>query len=169
MPHGSRHRLKRRTKCILCYVGFRKATYCWIEAAEGPARSEPQSRDRKVVARTRVTAGSAWPQSRHGEARTGADTPQEWADDEDDSTAQVIPLPVFDALKGGSTVAAMNVFAPVSQLEDRRQPITTLEGWRRFVDADPPEFTLLPEARRADLPEPPKYLQFTPGTGAAAD
>jgi hypothetical protein len=30
-------------------------------------------------------------------------------------------------------------------LEDRRQPTTTLEGWRRFVDADPPEFSLLPE------------------------
>lgn len=40
-------------------------------------------------------------------------------------------------------MAAVNGFAPVSQLEDRRQPTTTLEGWRRFVDADPPEFTLL--------------------------
>ena len=34
------------------------------------------------------------------------------------------------------------------QLEDRRQPTTTLEGWRRFVDADPATFTLLPDADR---------------------
>jgi hypothetical protein len=33
--------------------------------------------------------------------------------------------------------------SPVSQLEDRRQPTTTLEGWRRFVEMDPPEFELL--------------------------
>jgi hypothetical protein len=33
------------------------------------------------------------------------------------------------------------------QLEDRRQPTTTLEGWRRFVDAtDSATFTLLPNA-----------------------
>ena len=40
-------------------------------------------------------------------------------------------------------MATMNEIAAVSQLEERRQPTTTLEGWRRFVDADPPEFTLL--------------------------
>jgi hypothetical protein len=32
------------------------------------------------------------------------------------------------------------------QLEDRRQPTTTLEGWRRFVDADEAAFELLPDA-----------------------
>jgi hypothetical protein len=37
------------------------------------------------------------------------------------------------------------VLSSVSQLEDRRQPTTTLEGWRRFIDADPPEFMLLSE------------------------
>ncbi|ORW05883.1 ATP/GTP-binding protein [Mycobacterium kyorinense] len=37
----------------------------------------------------------------------------------------------------------MTEAAAVSQLEERRQPTTTLEGWRRFVDADPPQFTLL--------------------------
>jgi hypothetical protein len=35
------------------------------------------------------------------------------------------------------------VLTHVSQLEDRRQPTTTLEGWRRFVDADPVDFELL--------------------------
>lgn len=50
-------------------------------------------------------------------------------------------------------MAAVNTFAPVSQLEDRRQPTTTLEGWRRFVDADPPEFTLLPDAQWSALSE----------------
>ena len=34
------------------------------------------------------------------------------------------------------------------QLEDRRQPTTTLEGWRRFVDADEAAFELLPDAGR---------------------
>jgi hypothetical protein len=37
----------------------------------------------------------------------------------------------------------MAVLTGVSQLEDRRQPTTTLEGWRRFVEADPPPVTLL--------------------------
>lgn len=39
----------------------------------------------------------------------------------------------------------MAVVNSVSQLEERRQPTTTLEGWRRFVEADSPQFTLLPE------------------------
>ncbi|WP_030097776.1 MULTISPECIES: TniB family NTP-binding protein [Mycobacteroides] len=34
----------------------------------------------------------------------------------------------------------------VNQLEDRRQPTTTLEGWRRFIEADPPVFELLDDA-----------------------
>jgi hypothetical protein len=37
------------------------------------------------------------------------------------------------------------------QLEDRRQPTTTLEGWRRFVDADEPTLELLPDADRDAL------------------
>jgi hypothetical protein len=37
----------------------------------------------------------------------------------------------------------MAVLSEASQLEDRRPPTTTLEGWRRFVDADPPSFDLL--------------------------
>ncbi|MFL6073143.1 MAG: TniB family NTP-binding protein [Mycobacteriales bacterium] len=37
----------------------------------------------------------------------------------------------------------MAVLADAGQLEDRRLPTTTLEGWHRFVDADPPQFTLL--------------------------
>jgi hypothetical protein len=41
----------------------------------------------------------------------------------------------------------------VSQLEDRRQPTTTLEGWRRFVDSDQPEFTLLSENEWSALSE----------------
>ena len=35
--------------------------------------------------------------------------------------------------------------------EDRRQPTTTLEGWRRFVDADQATFDLLPTADRDAL------------------
>ena len=37
----------------------------------------------------------------------------------------------------------MAVLTEVSQLQDRRLPTTTMEGWRRFVDADPVEFELL--------------------------
>ncbi|WP_407688543.1 TniB family NTP-binding protein [Mycobacterium sp. HUMS_1102779] len=48
-------------------------------------------------------------------------------------------------------MAAVNTYTPVSQLEDRRQPTTTLEGWRRFVDADPPQFELLPDAQWSAL------------------
>jgi hypothetical protein len=37
------------------------------------------------------------------------------------------------------------------QLEDRRLPTTTLEGWQRFVDADQTTFDLLPNADRDAL------------------
>jgi hypothetical protein len=37
------------------------------------------------------------------------------------------------------------------QLEDRRPPTTTLEGWRRFVDAEEATFDLLPTAARDAL------------------
>lgn len=50
-------------------------------------------------------------------------------------------------------MAAVTTIALVNQLEDRRQPTTTLEGWRRFVDADPPEFTMLAEAQWRELSE----------------
>ena len=45
----------------------------------------------------------------------------------------------------------MAVLTEVGQLEDRRQPTTTLEGWRRFVDADPPDCEPLPQADRHTL------------------
>ena len=50
-------------------------------------------------------------------------------------------------------MATVTEIAAVGQLEDRRQPTTTLEGWRRFVDADPPEFTLLADDEWASLGE----------------
>jgi Cdc6-like AAA superfamily ATPase len=37
------------------------------------------------------------------------------------------------------------------QLEDRRQPTTTLEGWRRFVDGNEATFDLLPNAEHDAL------------------
>src|SRR5437899_2449561 len=36
------------------------------------------------------------------------------------------------------------VVAATGQLENRRAPTTTLEGWRSFVNADPSELALLP-------------------------
>ena len=38
----------------------------------------------------------------------------------------------------------MAVLTQLSQLEDRHVPTTTLEGWRRFVEADPAMFEMLP-------------------------
>ncbi|MER7279451.1 TniB family NTP-binding protein [Dactylosporangium sp. NPDC000244] len=52
----------------------------------------------------------------------------------------------------------MAVLNQVSQLEDRRQPTTTLEGWRRFVESDQPEFTLLPEDEWAALSEDDRVI-----------
>ena len=40
-------------------------------------------------------------------------------------------------------MATVTEIAAVGQLEDRRQPTTTLEGWRRFVDADPQHIRFL--------------------------
>jgi hypothetical protein len=45
----------------------------------------------------------------------------------------------------------MAMVSPISQLEDRRQPTTTLEGWRRFIDTDRPEFALLSDQEWAAL------------------
>jgi hypothetical protein len=45
------------------------------------------------------------------------------------------------------------ILTQVSQLEDRRQPTTTLEGWRRFVDADQPQVELLPDSDWTALSE----------------
>ena len=38
----------------------------------------------------------------------------------------------------------MVVVADTGQLENRRAPTTTLEGWRSFVNADPSDLALLP-------------------------
>jgi len=40
------------------------------------------------------------------------------------------------------------------QLDDRRQPTTTLEGWRRFVEADPSALALLPDGEWRALDDP---------------
>lgn len=48
-------------------------------------------------------------------------------------------------------MATVNGFEAVNPLDDRRQPTTTLEGWRRFVEADPPEFTLLDDTQWRSL------------------
>jgi hypothetical protein len=44
--------------------------------------------------------------------------------------------------------------ADAGELEDRRLPTSTLDGWRRFVRADPAPVDLLPAQRWAKLPEP---------------
>ena len=38
----------------------------------------------------------------------------------------------------------MVVVADTGQLENRRAPTTTLEGWRSFINSDPSELALLP-------------------------
>lgn len=52
----------------------------------------------------------------------------------------------------------MAVLTEISQLEDRRQPTTTLEGWRRFVDADPPDYELLSPADWKGLSDDERVL-----------
>jgi hypothetical protein len=47
----------------------------------------------------------------------------------------------------------MAVLTALSQLEDRHVPTTTLEGWQRFVEADPAMFELLPRDNWAALDE----------------
>ncbi len=47
----------------------------------------------------------------------------------------------------------MAVLTQLSLLEDRHIPTTTLEGWRRFADADPVLFELLPDDDWAALPD----------------
>ncbi len=45
------------------------------------------------------------------------------------------------------------VVAATGQLENRRAPTTTLEGWRSFVNADPSELALLPREEWEALDE----------------
>jgi Bacterial TniB protein len=47
---------------------------------------------------------------------------------------------------------------PASQAGERRDPTTTLAGWRRFVDADPASFELLDEPAWAALPDADRVL-----------
>ena len=42
---------------------------------------------------------------------------------------------------------------PASQSDERRDPTTTLAGWRRVVDADPASFDLLDEPAWVALPD----------------
>ncbi len=47
----------------------------------------------------------------------------------------------------------MVVAADTGQLENRRAPTTTLEGWRSFVNADPSDLALLPRQEWEGLDE----------------
>ena len=69
-------------------------------AAQGPASSAQESKDRRVAGRTRATAAPAWPRPDAAEPFAEADPPPGGDEDaEDTEIAQVIPLPVFDARK----------------------------------------------------------------------
>jgi hypothetical protein len=50
------------------------------------------------------------------------------------------------------------VGVPAGQAGERRDPTTTLAGWRRFVDADPASFDLLDEPDWAALPNADRVL-----------
>lgn len=52
----------------------------------------------------------------------------------------------------------MVVNVPASEAGERRDPTTTLAGWRRFVDADPAAFDLLDEPTWAALPAADRVL-----------
>lgn len=50
----------------------------------------------------------------------------------------------------------------LTQLEERRQPTTTLSGWRRFVQAEEARFTLLPHDRWQALDTAERTRSVTP-------
>jgi hypothetical protein len=58
----------------------------------------------------------------------------------------------------------MVAVAETGQLENRRAPTTTLEGWRSFVNADPSELTLLPTDPWEALDERAAGTTTTPGS-----
>jgi len=69
-------------------------------AAQGPEPSRQESKDRRVAGRTRATTAPAWPRPDAAAPSVEADAPSDDEDDgEDAETAQIIPLPVFDARK----------------------------------------------------------------------
>ncbi|WP_407688542.1 Mu transposase C-terminal domain-containing protein [Mycobacterium sp. HUMS_1102779] len=69
-------------------------------AAQGPPSSPRDRKDRRVAGRARATAEPSWPRPDITEPATDDDRwPGPDEDAEDTSTAQVIPLPVFDARK----------------------------------------------------------------------
>ena len=120
-------------------------------AASGPPADADKSdaKQRRVAGRNRVTAQPTWPRPAPTRPDDGQEEPALQADAQNDQDDSEIDVSKGDSAasvrcaQGGQTVATMTEIAAVSQLEERRQPTTTLEGWRRFVDADPPEFTLL--------------------------
>ena len=120
-------------------------------AASGPPADADKSdaKQRRVAGRNRVTAQPTWPRPAPTRPDDGQEEPALQADAQNDQDDTEIDVSKGDSAasvrcaQGGQTVATMTEIAAVSQLEERRQPTTTLEGWRRFVDADPPEFTLL--------------------------
>uniref|UniRef100_UPI001F4411BD Mu transposase C-terminal domain-containing protein n=1 Tax=Mycobacterium avium TaxID=1764 RepID=UPI001F4411BD len=69
-------------------------------AAQGPAPTRQESKDRRVAGRTRATATPAWPRPPDTAEPCDEEPPPGGDEDADDiEIAQVIPLPVFDARK----------------------------------------------------------------------
>lgn len=68
-------------------------------AAHGPVSSARDRKDRRVAGRARATAAPSWPQPDIAEPTDDGDRPRDPEDAEETPTAQVIPLPVFDARK----------------------------------------------------------------------
>ncbi|WP_084027810.1 Mu transposase C-terminal domain-containing protein [Mycobacterium avium] len=69
-------------------------------ATAGPIHTATDAKERRLVGRDRTTAAAARSDSTVGEPTAAPQLPQSWDDDTDDAeTAQVIPLPVFDARK----------------------------------------------------------------------
>lgn len=96
-------------RCALAQRGQDRATEAEIarvaddlldRATQGPASSRQDRKSRRVAGRARATAAPSWPQPDPAASTVEDDrSPDPVEDTEDTPTAQVIPLPVFDARK----------------------------------------------------------------------
>ena len=90
----------------------------------------------RVAARTRVAAAAHRPPPR--DDATPPRTERQPADgDGDGPLATVIPFGIFDADAEADAVVSTRPASPTSR-RSADEPLTTKEGWRRFVDRQPP-------------------------------
>ena len=113
-------------------------------------------RSRRVAGRAAATAAPQWPRPEpspaddgEGDGRGRIEQPGRRSDRDRHHAGAGDPVAVVRRPQGGREM----VVADIGQLENRRAPTTTLEGWRSFVNADPSDLALLPRERWEALDE----------------